>query len=135
MEADYRFLTIHTVIDIGNGTTALTDDEGNITTTANLSRIVDTVMRYSYPFMTSVSSCDVDLSKNKNKAYYRLGSNWSNVCNIFTFKFAVESSTNICPDLKRSLDGIPVVISNDGIDRFILDGNDRNTTIIENFFE
>lgn len=131
MENDYQFFTIHTLIDIGDGKTALLDDDGSITPTANLSRIVDTILRFAYPFMTTVSSCVVDLSKDKNKSYYRLSSEHNDNLEIFTFKFAVKSE-NILHELVSSLDNVPVVISNHGFVKFQTSGTDKNTTIIQN---
>lgn len=133
MESEYIFVTIHTLIDIGDGSTGLIDGSGNISTTANLARIVDTVLRFSHPFMTTILSATVDLSKERNKIYYRLGTNWDLEQTVFTFKFAIKTVDNICERLRCSLDGVPLVIpnANNSIDRFITTGPNKNTTIIE----
>ena len=139
MESDYKFITMHTLVDIGNGIVPLINDEGELTTTANLSRIVDTITRISYPFMTTISKCQVDFSKDKNKIFYRLGTSWIAPAEVYTFKFAVKTTdSDISNKIHRSLDGVPVVIvtdvNNTKITRFITDGNDKNITIIENKF-
>ena len=127
---EYQFITIHTLIDIGDGCTPLFDSDGNLTCTANLSRIVDTVMRYSHPKMSTVCSFNVDLSKQKNKLYYSLGS-WEGFHTVYTYKFAIETENLIGKELKEDLNNVPVRVLKNSLSRFITTGTNKNTSIIQ----
>lgn len=136
---NYTFVSIHTLVNLGDGHTSLINDDGGITTTANLARLVDNVMCFSYPIVTRVESQLVDLSTTKNKAYYKLP-HWDGVYRVYTFKFTV---CDINADaLRKRLDNIPLVIPTYvhqesaavRLTRFITAGTNRNTTIICNSF-
>lgn len=98
----YTFYTIHTVVDIGDGSTpAILDDK--FTGAMNLSRIVEAVMVYDYPMMVSVVKNEVDLTKNNNSDFYDLPTSWGK-CTISTFKFAIPM------DVMIQVNGIPLVL-------------------------
>lgn len=98
----YTFYTIHTVVDIGDGSTATIVD-GKFTGAMNLSRIVEAVMVYDYPMMVSVVRDEVDLSKSNNSEFYDLPSSWGK-CIVSTFKFTIPMNVTI------NLNGIPLVL-------------------------
>lgn len=98
----YTFYTIHTVIDIGDGSTSTIVD-GKFTGAMNLCRIVESVMMYHHPMMVSVTKALVDLSKPTNATFYNLPRVWGE-CVVSTFKFAIPMDVTI------SLNGIPLVL-------------------------
>ncbi len=128
---NYAFVTIHTLVDIGDGETSLISPSGEITSTANLARLVDAILLQSYPMMTQVSSTEVNLSSDKNKQYYGLNA-WCGPHVVYTFKFTVEVLDAAL--LKQSLNGIPLVVSDGVIKRFVATGPTKNTTIMYNTF-
>lgn len=98
----YTFYTIHTVIDIGDGSTPTILD-GKFTGAMNLCRIVESVMMYHHPMMVSVTKTLVDLNKLTNSTFYGLPQTWGE-CIVSTFKFAIPMDVNL------TLNGIPLVL-------------------------
>lgn len=96
----YTFYIVHTVIDIGDGEKGSVQN-GKLTGTINLGRLVESIMQHSYPMMVSVNTRNVDMSKDAS--YYSLPEEWEN-CVVSTFKFALDSNANI------DIDGIPLVV-------------------------
>lgn len=99
----YTFYTINTVIDIGDGEQPVIKS-GNVTTSMNLNRMVESIMIHGYPMMVSVQETIVDLEKDNNSYFYGLPKIWGE-CKIWTFKFSLN-------DYKETIkmDGIPLVI-------------------------
>ena len=125
----YTFYTIHTVIDIGDGKNV--NETEILNSSKNLSRLLESIMSYSYPMMVSLTISDVDLSKNNNSNYYSLPRIWGE-CKISTFKFALPMNINI------SIDGVPLVmpcvINDVRISKFKLSEPDRNISITKQTF-
>lgn len=126
----YTFYTIHTVVDIGDGSTpAIINDK--FTGAMNLSRIVEAVMMYDYPMMVSVVRTEVDLSKNNNSDFYDLPSSWGK-CIISTFKFAIPM------DVMIQVNGIPLVlptvVNGTRITKFNAVNSNRNISISKQTF-
>lgn len=126
----YTFYTIHTVIDIGDGSTPAIID-GKFTGAMNLSRIVDSVMEYDYPMMVSVNKDVVDLSSGNNSDFYSLPPSWGK-CTVSTFKFALPVNVHI------NLNGIPLVlptvVNNTRLTRFNMASSTRNISISKQTF-
>lgn len=125
----YTFYTIHTVIDIGDGRNV--NETEILNSSKNLTRLLESIMSYSYPMMVSLTISDIDLSKNNNHAYYSLPRVWGE-CKISTFKFTLPMDINI------SIDGVPLVmpcVVNDvRISKFKLSGSERNISITKQTF-
>lgn len=126
----YTFYTIHTVVDIGDGSTpAIKDDK--FTGAMNLSRIVEAVMMFDYPMMVSVVRNEVDLSKGNNSEFYDLPSSWGK-CTISTFKFAIPMDVTI------QVNGIPLVlptvVNGTRITKFNSVNSSRNISISKQTF-
>lgn len=98
----YTFYTIHTVVDIGDGSTPTIID-GKFTGAMNLSRLIEAIMVFDYPMMVSVVKTDVDLMKDNNSDFYNLPSSWGK-CTVSTFKFALPMDVNL------QISGIPLVL-------------------------
>lgn len=125
----YTFYTIHTVIDIGDGRNV--NETEILNSSKNLTRLLESIMSYSYPMMVSLNISDVDLSKNNNHTYYSLPRVWGE-CKISTFKFALPIDINI------SIDGVPLVmpciVNGVRISKFKLSGSERNISITKQTF-
>lgn len=123
----YTFYTIHTVIDIGDGSTSSVEN-GSFT---NLARLVEGIMLYSYPMMVSIHKTNIDLQDSLNSTFYDLPKTWGNVC-ISTFKFTLDK------DVDLNVDGIPLVlptiIKNNRITKFHSTGVDKNISIQKQTF-
>lgn len=126
----YTFYTIHTIVDIGDGSTPTIID-GKFTGAMNLSRIVESVMEYDYPMMVSIVKDEVDLSKGNNSDFYALPASWGK-CIISTFKFALPVDVNI------NINGIPLVlptvVNKTRLTRFNLVSSTRNISISKQTF-
>lgn len=125
----YTFYTIHTVIDIGDGRNV--NETEILNSSKNLTRLLESIMSYSYPMMVSLNISDVDLSKNNNHTYYSLPRVWGE-CKISTFKFALPMDINI------SIDGVPLVmpcvVNGVRISKFKLSGSELNISITKQTF-
>lgn len=125
----YTFYTIYTVIDIGDGKTI--DESEILNSSKNLSRLLESIMSYSYPMMVSLTITDVDLSKHNNSNYYSLPRKWGE-CKISTFKFALPIDINI------SIDGVPLVVptivNGIRISKFKISSSERNISITKQTF-
>lgn len=126
----YTFYTIHTVVDIGDGSTPTIID-GQFTGAMNLSRMIEAVMVYDYPMMVSVVRNEVDLMQGNNSDFYDLPSSWGK-CTVSTFKFALPM------DVTLQISGIPLVlptvVNNTRLTRFVTFGSTRNISISKQTF-
>ncbi len=126
----YTFYTIHTVVDIGDGSTPTIID-GKFTGAMNLSRILETIMIHDYPMMVSVVRNEVDLTKGNNSEFYNLPSQWGK-CIISTFKFSLSKDVNL------RIHGIPLVLptelNNQRITKFIMHNCTRNISVSKQTF-
>lgn len=126
----YTFYTIHTVIDIGDGSTPTIKD-GKFTGAMNLSRILEAIMVHDYPIMVSVVKTEVDLTKGNNSEFYNLPSSWGK-CTVSTFKFSLSKDVNL------RIHGIPLVLptelNNQRITKFIMNNSTRNISVSKQTF-
>lgn len=126
----YTFYTIHTVVDIGDGSTPPITD-GKFTGAMNLSRLIETVMVFDYPMMVSIVKTDVDLTSGNNSDFYGLPSSWGN-CTVSTFKFAIPMDVNL------NINGVPLVlptiVNNIRITKFNAVNSSRNISISKQTF-
>lgn len=126
----YTFYTIHTVVDIGDGSTSPINN-GKFTGAMNLSRLIETVMVYDYPMMVSIVRTEVDLSSGNNSDFYNLPSSWGQ-CVVSTFKFALPMDVNL------NISGIPLVlptiVNNIRITQFNSVNTSRNISISKQTF-
>lgn len=126
----YTFYTIHTVIDIGDGSTPTILDN-KFTGAMNLCRIVESVMMFHHPMMVSVTKELVDLGKPTNSTYYGLPQIWGE-CIVSTFKFAIPMDVNI------SITGIPLVlpciVNGQRLTKFNSTASNRNVCISKQTF-
>lgn len=126
----YTFYTIHTIVDIGDGSTPAIID-GKFTGAMNLSRIVESVMEYDYPMMVSITKDEVDLAKGNNSDFYALPPSWGK-CTVSTFKFALPVDVHI------NVNGIPLVlptiVNKTRLTRFNMVSSTRNISISKQTF-
>lgn len=126
----YTFYTIHTVVDIGDGSTPTIID-GKFTGAMNLSRILEAIMVHDYPMMVSVVRNEVDLTKGNNSEFYNLPSSWGK-CIVSTFKFSLSKDVNL------KIHGIPLVLPTElnyqRITKFITNNSTRNISVSKQTF-
>lgn len=123
----YTFYTIHTVVEIGDGSTSSVEN-GTFT---NLARLVESIMQHSYPMMVSIHKTMVDLSDESNSTFYDLPKSWGNA-SISTFKFALDKNVEL------NFDGIPLVlpsvVKSNRIIKFQSTGSEKNISIQKQTF-